>query len=212
MLLREDVSGLSEQPDFNYLPAATYFPSKTFNAKILWACKTVYAEALLTLYGRNTFVVRAQPTHLDLLTNRFLPRAQTTHLDLFTGLAGRPLAYLEYLRVNLFQMNAIFEGGSTSMRYKLIHGAGALETITLACDTNREWQEEGVVSASLVRIAANIANVKKGTAEPRLVTKFQMNPVRPFYFSSGSCRSRSASEPIEKKPVEKDGDASWTDN
>ena len=148
---------------FTYLPPSVYFPSNTFNAKIMQTCKTVYTEALPILYGKNTFSIYCLP-----------------YQPLLSGLNGRSLAQIISLRLNICNLPHIFEGGSTGLWSRILHGASNLHKVTLACRDEKSY-EHGDTSMILIRIAVNIANVKKGTGQPILVAKVKMKPPSTFH-------------------------------
>jgi hypothetical protein len=145
----------------SYLPPCQYAPSAAFNARLLRTCKTVHAEALPVLYGKNRFAL-----HFPLLAR---PALGT--------LNGRPLAHMTQLRLEVIHLGGILDvGGSNSLWSSILRQCTQLRKITLTFPDEGYWLMYDYTRA-IIRVAANIANVRKGTGDPTMRVKaFLGNP------------------------------------
>lgn len=143
--------GPINRPHFSYLPPCSY----TLFARLLQTCKTVYAEALPVLYSKNRFAL-----HHDLGRDYLLSR--------FTG---RPLEHMTNLRLEVISLKQLlYEGGSNSVWSIMLRRCTQIRKVTLSFPDYRRSARVDYIRA-IARIAASIADIRKGTGEPAMIVK-----------------------------------------
>ena len=160
---------------FSYLQPCTYTPFVGFNAMILRTCKTIYAEALPILYGKNRLVLHSQFGYKHFF-NRF---------------AGPILTCLINLRLEVIHFNRMLdEGGSNSLWSTIIRECKLLRSLRLTFSDSYYCLFDAYVKA-VIRVAANIADVKKGTGEPRMMMRVILEDLTPSmgFFAPGNLDS-----------------------
>jgi hypothetical protein len=145
----------------SYLPPCQYVPFVGFNARLLQTCKTVHAEALPVLYNKNRFAL-----HFPLFAKPALGKVN-----------GRPLAHIMDLRLEVVNLGGILDvGGSNSLWSRILRQCTQVRKITLRFPDEGFWLMYDYTRA-IIRVAANIADVKKGTGDPTMtVNAFLGNP------------------------------------
>lgn len=144
--------------EFSYLKPCKHTSLVGFNARILQTCKTVHAEALPILYGKNRFVLHS------IIGQR----------RIFKGFAGRSLTHLVDLCIeilDLSDLNSILNaGGSNSLWSMILRQCKQLRMLRLSFP-DRHWFQRVDYVLAIIRVAANMADVKKGTGEPKMVMR-----------------------------------------
>ena len=137
---------------FSYLRPCTYTPFVSFNAMILPTCKTIHAEAMPILYSKNRFVLHSQSGY-EHFFNRF---------------AGPVLTHLLHLRLEVFYFNHVLDvGGSKSRWSTILRECKHLRSLRVSFADSYLCAPFEYAKA-VIRVAANIADVKKGTGVPRM--------------------------------------------
>ena len=157
-----------------YLPPSFYQPSPLFNAKILQTCKTVFAEAFPILCANNTFVL-----HEPGSSGGFLKRIN-----------GRSLAQITQLRVEARFDSALFDSAYPRIPLwdTLMRRCPNLRKLSLCTDSRFGRQVFRNLLRTVIRLAANIADIRKNTGEPKLRLRAKVGSSvlgLPGYFVSG---------------------------
>jgi hypothetical protein len=150
----------------SYLPPCQYAPFAPFNARLLQTCKTVYAEALPVLYSKNQFLL-----HFPLLAKPALGK-----------LNGQPLAHLTDLRLEVFELDDILNvGENKSLWSSILRQCTQLQKITFRF-TDKFFLVMSDYTSAIIRIAANIANVRKRTGEPTMTVNTLLGVYSPLSY------------------------------
>ena len=152
----------------SYLTPCTYNPFVGFNARILQTCKTIHAEALPILYSKNRFVLHSQHWR-----HQFSKRSAVHLIHLRLG--------VDYPHI------VIDKSGSNNLWSTVLRQCKQLRTLTLSFGGRHSYQSVDYTGA-VIRAAANIANVKKGTGQPKMVMRAILKDVQPsaYQFSVSS--------------------------